>query len=88
LGKSKNRIQGGFGQVFIGLRADVDGRAVHNGGRDVELVVAVAFSCASGGEDEDGALLALIRTKRYVGWHGPWCWVAQVGCCWAPPGLH
>jgi hypothetical protein len=46
-GKSRNRSEGGYGRIFIGLRRVVVGRVVQNGGRDVELLVAVASSCAS-----------------------------------------
>jgi hypothetical protein len=47
--KKKNTSEGGFGWVFIGLRAVVDGHAVNNGGRDVAQVTAVPFSRACRG---------------------------------------
>jgi hypothetical protein len=34
-------------------------------------------------DEEEDPLLALIRTKRYTGWAGPWCWVAP----WTTVGL-
>jgi hypothetical protein len=56
-GKRKNTSDGGFGCVFIASRAVVNGRAVLNGGRDVELIGAVAPSRAPRDEDEDVELL-------------------------------
>jgi hypothetical protein len=83
LGKRKNTIEGGFGQVFIGSRVVIDGRAIHNGGRDVDLVVAVAFSCASGGEDEDVDPLRVFISSETT-----WACIGllfELGldCCWA-----
>jgi hypothetical protein len=61
--KKKNRSKGGFGRVFIGSRLVVVGRAVHNGGRDVELVVAVAVSRASTVAKTEMTLSSLLSTR-------------------------
>jgi hypothetical protein len=76
LGKKKNMSEGGFGLVFIGSRSVVVGRAVHNGGRDVELVVAVAVSRASTVAKTETTLSSLLsaRSGTRLGW------AAFVGC--------
>jgi hypothetical protein len=84
LGKRKNGNEGGFGRVFIGSRRVVVGRAVQNGGRDVEFVVAVAPSRAPRDEDEDVELPFILILRN-----GKW---AGLGCIarsrwWTPAGL-
>jgi hypothetical protein len=86
-GKRKNTSDGGFGRVFIGSRAVVDGRAVHNGGRDVAQFVAVSTSRASRDGDEDDNVSSSLSTRR-----GTWTCLGRaglrllgcpVGYCWA-----
>jgi hypothetical protein len=54
---------------------------VNNGGRDVELVVAVASSraCREGGDEDDDVLFVIIRSE-------PLCWAVLGSGCWACPG--
>jgi hypothetical protein len=85
-GKKKNTSEDGFGRVFIESRRVVVGRAVQNGGRDVEFVVAVASSCASTVAKKETTLSSPLSarngTRAGVGLRsgaGPWLLLGSVG---------
>ncbi|KAK1647580.1 hypothetical protein QYE76_065385 [Lolium multiflorum] len=74
---------GGYGLAWGGSKAVDDGRAVHNGGRDVARFVAVSTSHASRDGDEDDDVSSLLSTRRVIWACLGRAGLRQLGCWWA-----
>ena len=84
LGKRKNKSEEGFGRVFIGSRAIVGGRAVHNVGRDVAQSSSCRTPVRAGEETKTTTFSPFLSGRR-----GTWAVLASaaglgLGCFWAP----